>query len=227
MTQPAAVQQDMPGLELVQLDAPFVVDSVALERRTSVEITIPQCERSLRRLVKISDAVRYWQGDLMNLVDTLFHEEASQVIDHELMEEATAKQLMHVAQTVRPTTRAHAQSWDHARVVAYAKLEDDKQVEWLDRSRADDWSARKLATEIAQEQAGPGKTTMRWWLVVECSTEARRDKLAEELGPRGYTVKKQEKLTKVPKPKKAKKGPVTAKGKPAGRKMNTRRRPPK
>lgn len=222
--QTAEVDRDLPGLELVPLGPPFVVDSVALERRGAAP-TLDQCGGALRRITKIMDGAKYWRGDLLNLSEGLFAEEASQIIDHELLDESAAKAEMFVAKHVAPTTRAHAQSWDHARVVAGLKVE--QQVEWLDKSRADDWSARKLATEIGKDAAG-GKTVVRYWLVVECGTEAKRDKLAEDLGAKGFTVKKQEAMKKVPKPKKAKKGPVTAQKKHRGApKMNTRKRVPR
>jgi hypothetical protein len=126
---------------------------------------------------------------------------------------------------VAPTTRAHAPSWEHARAVANLKAE--QQVEWLDKARGEDWSARKLQTEIAKAGA-QGKTVMRWWLVVECGTEAKRDGLAKRLEGDGFAVKRQEALKKVPKPKRAKKGPVTAQRRQRGAaKLNTRRRVPK
>jgi hypothetical protein len=161
----------------------------------------------------------------MNLAEGLFAEEASQVIDSDLLDEAEAKAEMFVAKHVAPTTRAHAPSWEHARVVAALKAE--KQAEWLDKARAEGWSARKLQTALAQAGA-QGKTVMRFWLVVECGTEAKRDALGDKLEREGYGVKRQEAMRKVPKPKKAKKGPVTAQRRQRGAtKMNTRRRVPK
>lgn len=223
MTHAAAeveVERDLPGLELVPLGPPFVVDSLALERRGSVSPTLEQLGSALRRVTKIKDAVRYWRGDLLNLTEGLFAEEASQIIDHDLLDEVEAKQEIYVSKNVAPTTRAHAQSWDHARVVGGLKLE--KQVEWLDKSRAEDWSARKLATELGKAAAN-GKTVMRFWLVVECGTEAKRDALGKKLESEGFIVKRQEKLKKVAKPKREKKGPVTARMKRAP-KASTKRR---
>lgn len=220
----AEVDRDLPGLELLPLGPPFIVDSVALDDRPGPPPTLAQCGTALKRLTKIMGAARYWRGDLMNLTEGLFKEEASQVVDHELLDEAEAKAEMFVSKHVAPTTRAHAQSWDHARVVAALKVE--KQIEWLDKSRAEDWSARKLATEIGKVANG-GKTVVRYWLVVECGTEAKRDKLAEELGAKGFIVKRQEAIKKVPKPKREKKT-VTAQKKHRGApKMNTRKRVPK
>jgi hypothetical protein len=218
--------EDAPGLELVTLGPMFVVDHMGLTQRESgLRPTLEQCGEALRRIGKITETVKYWRGDLMNLTETLFHEEAAQVIDSEALDEKDAKAEMFVASRVAPSTRAHALSWDHARAVA--KMATPQQIEWLDKARESDWSARKLANEIAIFGA-EGKTVMRWWLVVECGTEAKRDKLAEELGPRGYIVKKQEKMQKVPKPKKAKKEAVTAQRKHRGApKMNTRKRVPK
>lgn len=213
--------------ELVALGPELVVDSAGLARRQSVEIdTVERLVRPMQRVSRVIFVARFWRGDLMNLAETLFGEEASQIVDSEHLTEAEAAAEKLVAAKVKPTTRSHAQSWEHARAVV--GLKDEEQAEWLDRSRAESWSAGKLANEIRASKAGEGKTVMRFWLVVECGTEARRDKLADELGPRGYTVKRQEKLSKVAKPKKARKGPVTAQKKHKGTpKRNTRKRPPK
>lgn len=230
MTQPAAaeVDRDLPGLELVPLGPPFVVDSVALEQRGSAPPDFRHCELALGRVKKIYGAVRYWLGDLMNLTETLFAEEASQLIDAEFLSEQEVKDFCFVSKNVKPTTRAHAQSWEHAKVVA--RLKEDDQVEWLDKSREGDWSSRKLATEIGVA-AAKGKTTVKFWLIVECGTEARQEKLAEKLTAEGYGVKKQDKVVKVAKakkPKKEKRGPVTAQKKRRGApKMNTRKRLPR
>jgi hypothetical protein len=222
MTPPATaeVELDLPGLELVPLGPPFVVDSVGLAQRGGPP-TLKQCGYALSRITRIKDAVRYWRGDLMNLTEGLFAEEASQVIDSDLLDEAEAKAEMFVAKHVAPTTRAHAPSWEHAKVVAALKAE--KQVEWLDKARGEGWSARKLQTALAQAGA-QGKTVMRFWLVVECGTEAKRDALGEKLEREGYGVKRQEAMRKVPKQKKSKKGPVTARAKRATPKASTRRR---
>lgn len=214
------------GLELVSIGPLFVVDSVAVGQKPGSPPTLDQCGQALRRVVKIKDAVRYWLGDLMNLTEGLFAEEASQVIDQELLTEAEAREYTFVAKAVGPTVRAHAPSYEHAKAVARLKPED--QVEWLDKARGADepWSARKLQSEIAQALA-EGKTIMRWWLVVECGTEAKRDKLADELGPRGYIVKRQEKLARVKTPKRKKKSVVTAQKRQKGApKRNRRQRVP-
>ncbi len=135
--------------------------------------------------------------------ETLFSEEAAQVIDQSYLSEAEVKAYGLVAKCVLPPTRSHAPSWDHAKAVVGVK-DPEKQVEWLDRARAEAWSARKLASEIAQAGAN-GKSVMRWWLVVEAGTEAKRDKLADRLEVEGFTVKRQEKLKKIEKPKREKK----------------------
>jgi hypothetical protein len=202
-----------PSNNLVVLAAPFVVDGVALAKREMMSATFAQCDDGLQRLKRIYGAARYWLGDLMNLTEGLFAEEASQLIDESFLSEAEVKAFTFVAAKVQPTARAHAPSWEHAKVVAV--LPHEEQLEWLDKARAEAWSARKLASEVAQAKAG-GKTVMRFWLVVECGTEARRDKLADRLEGEGYGVKRSEKLAKAPKVKRAKKGPVTAQRKQRG-----------
>lgn len=218
----AAIDRELPGLELVPLGPPFVVDSVALERR-GPSPTLEQCGSALDRVKKVYSGVRYWLGDLMNLTETLFQEEASQYIDASYLSEQEVKDYRRVAEKVAPTTRAHAPSWEHARAVCH--LLKEEQVEWLDKARGEDWSARKLSSEVQAAAAVKGKTVMKFWLVVECGTEAKRDTLASRLTSEGFSIKKQEKLVKV---KKAKKGPVTAQKKRKGApKMNTRKRVPR
>ncbi len=211
-------------MELVPLGDEFSVDGLSLEGRGRP--TIMQCEAALGRVRLVFGAAKYWLGDLMNLTETLFAEEASQLIDQSFLSEKDAKAFMFVAAKVAPSVRAHAQSWDHARVVA--GLTPEAQVEWLDRAREDDWTARKLASELAQAKAG-GKVVMRWWLVVECGTEEKREKLAEDIEARGgFIVKRQEKLARERKAPKAKAGPLTAQKKRRGApKRNTVRRVPK
>lgn len=215
--------QELPGLELVELGPTFVVDSVALAPRSgNGPVTVESCSKALVRITKIKDAVRYWRGDVMNLAETLFKEEGSQLLDADLMDEQEAKDECLVSGKVGPVARSHSPSWDHSKAVV--RLPEPEQFEWLDRARSEDWSARKLASEIAQSKA-KGKTVMKFWLIVECGTEARMEKLAAELVPKGYNVKRQEKLRKVAKEKK---GPVTAQRKHKGApKMNTRKRTPR
>ncbi len=219
------IEEGLP-FEILQLGPALAVGTTALEKRHETRLdSVTQLEAPMRRLSTIITFARFYRGDLMLLSEGLFGEEAAQIVDAEHLTEAEAKAEKFVASKVKPTTRTHAQSWDHARVVAL--LSDEKQVDWLQRSKGDNWSAGKLATELAKASA-TGKTVMRWWLVVECRTEALRDKVAAELERRGHRVKRQEKLAKVAKPARAKKGPVTAQKKHKGApKRNTRRRVPR
>lgn len=184
--------------------------------------TFDQWSEAAERLKRIHGAVKFWIGDLLAMGESLFSEEASQVIDRSYLSEQEVKGYTSVARAVAPSVREHAPSWDHCRAVS--RLPAEQQTEWLDRARAEGWSARKLGSEVAQAQAD-GKTVMRWWLIVEAGTEHKRDTLADRLEGEGFTVKRQEKMAKVP--KRAKKGLVTAKKKRQGLpKMNTRKRVP-
>jgi hypothetical protein len=205
-------------------DEHLIVDEHALAPLGSLPVTIQHCDRALKRINAIIGAGRFWRGDLLNLAGTLFGEEASQIIDAESLDEKEAAAERFVAEHVKPSTRAYAPSWEHARVVA--KLADEVQVEWLERARSEGWSAGKLRTELAKE--GKAKTFLQWFCVVDCGTEAKRDKLAEKLEGEGFTVLKRDKVKKQPKPKKAKKakGEVTAKRR-TPKKMNQARRPPR
>jgi hypothetical protein len=209
------------GLELVPLGQPFIVDAVALERRGGPP-TLEQCGTALERVKKVYCGVRYWLGDLLLLTEGLFAEEASQIIDQELLTEADVKAFTFVSKNVAPTTRSHALSWEHAKAVAPLKSAE-RQVEWLDRARGENWSPRKLATEIEKANA-TGKTELKFWLVVgPIPTEAKMETLAKKVEADGYGVKRQEKLKKVKTAKKAKKA-ITARKKRAGGKASQRRR---
>lgn len=215
------VDSELSRLELVQLGPTFVVDSVALRARDgrSTALTIQDCGKGLLRITKIEDGIKYWRGDLLNLAGTLFGEESSQLLDPELLDEKESADEMRVAEKVSPVTRAHSPSWDHS--FAVVKLAEPEQVEWLDRARGEGWSARTLVTEMAKAKAG-GKTVLKFWLIVgPIETEAKREALAKKVESEGFSVKRQEKLKKVPKPKK---GPVTARAKRSTPKAATRRR---
>ncbi len=220
MTDNAGWKVEPHGRELVPLsDVRLVVDSVALGMLGGSP-SFEQWSTAAERLKKVHGAVKFWIGDLLAMGESLFAEEASQVIDQSYLSEAEVKQYVYVAKGVTPTVRAHAPSWDHCKAVVGLKTEE--QEEWLDKARAEDWPARKLSSEIASAKAG-GKTVMRFWLVVECGTEARRDKLAGELTTRGFSIKKQEKLAKVKLAKRKKKEPVTAKKKRSGERPRNQR----
>ena len=212
------------GQGLLSLVPPFAIDDQGVTLR-GPNPSLAQCGHGLVRLKRLHDGVKYWMGQLMNLTETLFAEEASQVIDQELLTEREAKAYMFVAKSVAPSVYEQAPSWEHALAVAKLKPDDD-QESWLTLAAREGWSAQKLRSEIAQAGA-EGKTVMCFWLVVACATEAKRDKLADKLESEGHSVKRQEKLKKIPKPKKAKKGPITAKGRKGAPAMNTRRRVPR
>ena len=207
--------------DLVPLGPPFSVDRVSLIQSGAAPPSLAQCGTAFHRICKINDWIRYGRGDLMNITEGLFAEEASQVIDHELLTEAEAKAEMFVSSRVSRTTRMHSPSWEHSRSVA--ALDQGAQLQWLDRARAEGWTARKLATEISQATSD-GKTFMKWFLIVDTPTEAKRDKLAEQLQADGWTVSKKEAVKKVPKAKKRKpKKEITARARKAPE-ASTRRR---
>ena len=193
--------------------------------------TMAQCGDGLMRLSKVASRIKFWGGDLLALTETLFAEEAAQIIDSELMDEREVKAEIFVATHVAPRVRDLAPAhdpWGYCNAVA--GLKPSEQEEFLLRAGENDWSLSKLRAEVAAAKAG-GESKMRFLLIVDVRTEALQEKVGAELEGRGYHVTKRTGLRKEAKPKKAakaKKGPVTAQRKHKGApKMYTRRRAPK
>jgi hypothetical protein len=101
-----AAVRDEPTIErgLVRLeDTHLIVDQWGLTALNGSP-SLGQCGIALQRITKVISGVKYWRGDLMNLADTLFAEEASQFIDSELLSESDARAEMFVAANVAATT---------------------------------------------------------------------------------------------------------------------------
>lgn len=200
----------------------FVVDSVGLSKNG--DITIAGAERARDVGLTIYGGVQLWMGDLENLVEAKFGEEAAQVIDHEAyakhgVSESTRKNWAWVAKRVPDANRRIAQSWSHMQAVA--ALPTAVQRKFLEESRAEDWSVSTLKKEIASKTEN-SKSKLHYIVTVDAQTEAKQGKIIAQLESEGFqctakTVIKRER--KAPKEKKA----VTAKRSKTP-KINQRRR---
>lgn len=205
----------------------FVVDSVGLSKHGTM--TIAGAEKTRDVLLKVHSAHQLWLGDLENAVNAAFGEEAAQVIDYEAyakygVSESTRKNWAWVASRVCDANRRIAQSWSHMQAVA--ALSTAVQRKFLEESRAEDWSVSTLKKEIASKTEN-SKSKLHFLLVVDCGTQARQKKMAEELEAEGLTVTLKEVTKREAKAKKAKKPKkeVTAKSKGKGKMSANRRKP--
>jgi len=215
------------GDQLVPMGRPFLVDPYCIELLPGQMPTREEMGQATERAVRVHTASAFWLGDILNLGESLFGEEASQFIDHEDMPEATVRNLTWVAKQVPPSNRQIAPTWSHCQAVA--ALKPDTQKEWLEKARQEDWSVAKLKAEILKA-SDDSKSKLHWWLVVKVPTEAKADALEKELLGEGFEVVKHSGVKKEKKPKKKKapkaKKEVTAK-KRRGSKMSSTRRKPK
>lgn len=205
----------------------FMVDSIGLSKHGAM--TIAGAERARDVLLKIHSAVPLWLGDLGNLVEANFGEEASQVLDAEAygqygISESTKKTYEWVAKRVPDENRRVAQSFGHMQAVA--ALRPDQQRKFLEESRANDWSVAKMKVEIAS-RTEDGKSKLRFLLIVDCGTEAKQTKLADELEMQGFKTTKRQSVKRDAKPKKEKKRKEVTAKKRGPKKMSANRRVPK
>lgn len=212
--------------QLVLFGTPeFMVDSVGLSKHGS--ITVGGTQRTLEVLLKIHQAVQLWIGDLINVAERTFGEEASQIIDQQTFEnaglsESSVKTYAWVASRVSDSVRRIAQSFGHCQAVA--ALREDQQRKFLEESRANDWSVSKLKVEVAS-RTEEGRSKLRFLLIIDAGTETKQEKLRTELEGQGFKVTtrqsvKREKKEKKPRAKKE----VTARARKAAPKASTRRR---
>lgn len=202
----------------------FVVDSVGLSKHG--QISIAGAERTLGVLLRVHGGSQLWLGDLENIVEATFGEEAPQVIDHETyakhgISESTRKNWAWVAKRVCDANRRIAQSWSHMQAVA--ALSESVQRKFLEESRAEDWSVSTLKKEIASKTEN-SKSKLHFMLLVDCGTQAKQQKMATSLEEEGYTVTMKEVTKRESKPKKPKKE-ITAKSKGKGKMSANRRKP--
>jgi hypothetical protein len=220
---------EIPQQQIVAVGPAFVLDPHSLFNPTGRKPTFEECENAAKSLQKVHNSLAWWLGDLIGITESLFSEEASQIIDAENFSESTVRVYRYVAKQVPPKNRTYAQSFSHAQVVA--PLKADEQRKWLERSRQEDWSVAKLKTELLASTEGC-KSKLKFLLIVDAGTETRQGKLAETLEADGFKVikksaVKREKAEKKPKAKKReKKGPVTAKRLGGRTKMSASRRVP-
>lgn len=191
-----------PTAELVTLGAPFHVDGLTLSARNGV--TFEEAGAAALKLKQVHGALHWWIGDLIRLTEGLFHEEASQIIDQEFLDEKTITECRAVSASVGPDMRLMAPSWEHAKAIS--RLKPAEQKKFLQMCLDDSWTAAKLKSEVDAKSVG-GKSGMRFILIVDAGTEAKQTALAKALEKDGYSVTKRTGIKRVAKTKKGKASP--------------------
>lgn len=185
--------------------------------------SVVDSQNAVRTIRRVQDNIQWFQGDLFNLIEATHKDEASQIIDAEEtgMSSSTVRNLQWVAEKVPEENRIIAPTWSHAQAVA--SLTPLKQRKWLEKAREEDWSVAKLKSEVAASEDG-GKHALKFIVVCVLPTEAKMNKVAEQLEAEGYTVTKRTAVATKER-KRAKKHEITArKRRGGGQKMNTKRR---
>jgi hypothetical protein len=159
-----------------------------------------------------------WQvGDWVNFGEVEYGEEYSQALDHRKLSESTCRNYAWVCKKIPADSgnRFVELSFAHHRNVA--ALSPSEQKRWLKRAIKDGWSDTRLKQELhASENGGNGK--LRYFVVVECKSEADQGKVQKAMEAEGRSCKLNV-SGKAPTAKRGKKD-VTAKRKRAP-KMNT------
>lgn len=180
------------GTDLVKLGQKFQFTSTGL-RVVGQKPTLAECAEALHLLKTVRGSVNYVMGDAINLIEKLYGEEASQVIDAELVDEKTAAELRFVTKQVDEEVRAMSPGWEYSKVIA--GLKKPQQVKWLQQALDQDWIASKMKSEIAAADAG-GSTAMRFLLIVDAKTETKQKELAKKLESDGFSVTMRESVKK-------------------------------
>jgi hypothetical protein len=189
----------VPGglTDLVPLAEPFHFTPHGL-KVVGPKPTLEQCGQELHRLKLVRGGLDYNIGDLINLTEKLFGEDASQVIDAELLDERVASELRFVTGKVSEEVRKMSPGWEYSKAVAH--LPKPQQEKWLQQALDQDWIASKLKSEIAAAAAG-GSTAMRYLVIVDTKTESKQKELAKKLEGDGFTVTVRTGVKKERKPK--------------------------
>lgn len=210
---------------LLPVGAPFALSQTALMVNNGDALTIEQAGQAAGKLKAVHGSLAYWMGDLIDIIETRFGEEAAQIIDPDFLDEKLVADYRAVAKAVAPPMRALAASWDHAKAVS--RLKPEAQEKWLQKALDEDWIASKLKQEITAAGAG-GDSSMRFLLIVDTKTEAKQKELAKRLEAEGFSCTLRAGLKKEPKEKKAKKTrakkEITARKRRGAPKPYTRRR---
>lgn len=145
----------------------------------------------------VHSGIQWMIGDYVNLVESLFGEKASQMVDAAHLPEASIKVYRWVAAKVEPARRRKELSFEHH--VAVAALESTQQVFWLQKALDGDdgakWSSARLKREIKNADGGTalGAASAEYEVIVTCDSEADQEaccRQLENLGRKNYHAKK-------------------------------------
>lgn len=108
--------------------------------------TFEQWEFALKFVQKSEQAVHFWLGDLLLYGEAKWGEMYSQAIDATGFEYGTLANDKNVAKSIPQDIRKPNLSFEHHKVVA--KLEPDKQEEWLEKAEQENLTVKELRREL-------------------------------------------------------------------------------
>ena len=98
----------------------------------------------LFRVVQLKSAAQFWYGDLCLFAQSKFGEDSAQGISETGYAEQTMQKYCMVANRIEPLMRVKELSWSHHEVVAYATLDTQERIRWLEQARQENWNVREL-----------------------------------------------------------------------------------
>lgn len=140
-------------------------------------------------------SIQFSIGDYVNWVESMYGEEASQLIDSSAWSESTIKVYRWVTAKIAPQNRRMEAglSFGHHQLVA--ELEPSQQVLWLERAQNGDgdgsapWSVQRLRRELQAAKAGRPVVANAdiYQVIVNCESQADVDALCRQLDNLGRT----------------------------------------
>lgn len=102
--------------------------------------------KSIKEITMVTASHQWWIGDLMNFGEAKFADQCIQAINDLGLDFDTLKNYKWVSKAIAPPQRRDDVSWQHH--VSVAKLDPDKQEQWLKRASEKKWSAAALKSAI-------------------------------------------------------------------------------
>ena len=134
------------AFELVKNGTPFEFHKTALV--CSRRPTFDELTSFVNSMSALEDGMQFWIGGCLNLAESLFGEQFSQLIPEG--KETTYMVWKWVDSRVKPDTRRERLSFSHHALVA--SLLSERQVIFLDRAEAESLSVSSLRKLIAKEK---------------------------------------------------------------------------
>jgi hypothetical protein len=132
--------------------------------------------------------IQFIVGDWLLLGETHFGEAAAQAIDSRSWSEETVRNYLWVAKNVPMENRRDDLTFAHHQLVA--GLKPQEQRKWLKRAATDDpagpWPVSRLRAAVRKDE---DEEPTAWCVLVEATTQAKRDELQKRLELEGHQCK--------------------------------------